>query len=176
VAQGNLNVVGVGDAAVSSCSGDVLITYSLGSCIGLTLYDPAARVGGLLHAQMPLSTTSPDKARERPAMFVDTGVAGLLQAVLELGASRRTLIACVAGAASNLGDSTFFEIGRRNHVVLRKMLWKNDIMIAGEEVGGTVSRTLSLDMSAGRTILKRQGSAIDLYLPPRQRGETPDAV
>jgi chemotaxis protein CheD len=176
MAQGSLNVVGVGDVAVSVSAGDLLITYSLGSCIGLTLYDPAARVGGLLHAQMPLSTTAPQKARERPAMFVDTGVATLLQAVLELGASRHTLIACVAGAANHLGDNGFFEKGRRNHVVLRKMLWKNDIMIAGEEVGGTVSRTLSLDMSVGRTILKREGSTIDLYLPSRQRGETPDAL
>jgi len=169
-------VVGVAELIISPDENDVIVTYSLGSCIGLTLYDPAARLGGLLHAQMPLSTKSPDKAADMPAMFVDTGVAVLLGRLLELGASRRTLIACVAGGAKHLSDNGFFEIGRRNQVVVRKMLWKNNIMIAGEDVGGSISRTMSLDMRDGRTALKRRGSTIDLYKPPRPPGGTPDAV
>jgi chemotaxis protein CheD len=103
---------------------------------------------------------------QRPATFVDTGVAALLAELLGLGASRRHLVACVAGAATLLDDDRLFDVGRRNHLVLRKMLWKNGILVAAEDVGGNCSRTLWLDTADGRTGLKRQGSVIDLHPGP----------
>lgn len=158
-------MVSVGEYLVAD--GDQrLITYSLGSCIGLTLYDPGTRVGGLLHAQMPLSRTAPERSADRPAMFVDTGVAALLEDLLGMGASRRQLVACVAGGANLLDDDRLFDVGRRNQLVLRKMLWKNGILVAAEDVGGSCSRTLWLDTATGRTGLKRQGSHIDLHPGP----------
>ncbi|HTX69529.1 MAG TPA: chemotaxis protein CheD [Thermoleophilia bacterium] len=159
-------VVSVGEYLVSGGDDQQLITYSLGSCIGLTLYDPTAGIGGLLHAQMPLSRTSPERSRERPAMFVDTGVAALLEDLLGMGASRRQLVACIAGAANLLDDDRLFDVGRRNHLVLRKMLWKNGILVAAEDVGGSCSRTMWLDTATGRTGLKRQGTVIDLHPGP----------
>jgi chemotaxis protein CheD len=168
--------VGVGEMAVSTSARDVLITYSLGSCIGLTVYDPNARVGGLLHAQLPLSTASPGKALDNPAMFVDTGVSRLLERVLSRGASRRSFIVCVAGAASHLDPEGIFAIGRRNYMILRKILWKNDILIHSEDVGGAVSRTLSLDLADGRTVLKAAGSVADMYTPPQPTGGSYDVV
>ena len=157
-------IVGVGDYAVSHLEEEKLITYSLGSCIGLSLYDPTTKLGGLLHAQMPLSRTAPVKGEERPGMFVDTGVTALLSELLWMGASRANLIACVAGAATLLGDKDVFDIGQRNFMVLRKMLWKNRILLAAEDVGGSFSRTMWLEMATGRTTLKRQGSLIDLHV------------
>jgi chemotaxis protein CheD len=156
----------MGEYLVSAGGDQRLITYSLGSCIGLTLYDPTTGVGGLLHAQMPLSRTAPERSSRRPATFVDTGVAALLAELLGLGASRRHLVACVAGAATLLDDDRLFDVGRRNHLVLRKMLWKNGILVAAEDVGGNCSRTLWLDTADGRTGLKRQGSVIDLHPGP----------
>ena len=156
-------IVGVGDYAVSDQEKQKLITFSLGSCIGLTLFDPAARVGGLLHAQMPLSRMSPARGEERPGLFVDTGVTALLGTLLELGASRRNLVACIAGAASIFNDEDAFDIGRRNYMVARKLLWKNKILVAAEDVGGSFSRTMWLEMSTGRTRLKRQGTLLDLH-------------
>lgn len=155
-------IVGVGEYLISDSSHERMITYSLGSCIGLTLYDPDAGVGGLLHAQMPLSRISPDKGESRPGMFVDTGVAAMLAALLGRGASRRRLIACAAGGAALLGDSDAFDIGKRNYMVLRKLLWKNRILINAEDIGGSFSRTMWLDMTTGSTRLKRQGLLIDL--------------
>lgn len=160
-------VVGMGEFAVSDAGQLRLITYSLGSCIGLTLYDPESSLGGLLHAQMPLSRMSPDRSRTRPGLFADTGVTAMLERLLALGASRRQLVACIAGAAVLLDDDRFFDVGRRNHLIVRKMLWKNGIPVAAEDVGGNCSRTMWLDTTTGRTGLKRQGSVVDLHPGPR---------
>ena len=148
---------------MSSDRRDVLITHALGSCIGLTLFDPDAGVGALLHAQMPLSSASPERACHTPAMYVDSGVAYVLEHVLALGATRGTLVACVAGGAQHFVEGDVFEIGRRNYTVVRKMLWKNGILIAGQDVGGQVTRTLVLDMASGRTTLRVAGTDRDLY-------------
>jgi len=151
-------VVGISDYAVSTDPGETLVTYSLGSCIGLTLYDPEARVGGLLHAMMPLSSLDPERAVTTPGMFTDTGVAELLRVVFELGARRRTIVAKIAGAATQVDQHGMFRIGERNYAVLRRVLWKNDILIAEQDIGGAVSRTLMLEMATGQTLIKSNGA------------------
>jgi chemotaxis protein CheD len=147
---------------VSNRTDDTLVTYSLGSCIGLSLYDPVVRVGGLIHCMLPLSKIDPVKAKTRPCMFTDTGVAALLQGVLNLGAQRRRLIARVAGASCLLDDKGVFRIGERNYTVVRKILWKNSILIDSEDVGGTISRTMWLHMATGRTVIKSKGREVEL--------------
>jgi chemotaxis protein CheD len=147
---------------VSSNAEDILVTYSLGSCVGLTVYDPVVRVGGMIHCMLPLSRIDPEKARANPCMFTDTGVPHLIQTVLDMGASRKRLVAKVAGAAAPLNDNGIFKIGERNYVVLRKVLWKNDILIASEDVGGTVARTLFLHIADGLTRIKSGGMETEL--------------
>lgn len=142
------------DLVVSDCLEDVIVTYSLGSCVGLTLYDPVARVGGMVHCMLPLARTDPEKAKRRPCMFTDTGVSRLLQAVFDMGADRRRLMAKVAGAGSLLDEKRLFRIGERNYAVLRKVLWKNSILIAAEDIGGVRPRTMYLYMSDGRTMIR----------------------
>ncbi len=154
--------IGISDMKVSSNAEDILVTYSLGSCVGLTVYDPVVRVGGMIHCMLPLSRIDPEKARANPCMFTDTGVPHLIQTVLDMGASRKRLIAKVAGAAAPLNDNGIFKIGERNYVVLRKVLWKNDILIASEDVGGTVARTLFLHISDGLTRIKSGGKETEL--------------
>ncbi len=156
------HTVGISEMKVSNQPGDVIVTYSLGSCVGLVLYDPIIRVGGMIHCMLPLSRIDPDKARANPYMFTDTGVPALLQAILDLGASRKRLIAKVAGAAAPLNDNSVFKIGERNYVVLRKVLWKNDILISSESVGGTIARTLYLYIENGRTLVKSSGQETEL--------------
>lgn len=152
-----LHQVSVSGMKVSNHPEDILITYSLGSCLGLTLYDPAVRVGGMIHCMLPLSKIDKIKAQATPAMFVDTGIPALLQAMYDLGARKSRLLVNVAGCASLLDDKKLFRIGERNRTVLRKVLWKNDIMIASEDCGGTVSRTLILYIANGRTTVKSLG-------------------
>jgi len=155
-------VVDIAGMIVSSSPDDVLVTYSLGSCVGVTLYDADAGVGAMIHCMLPLSKIDPAKAESKPFMFVDTGVSRLIQAVFDLGAQRSNLTCKVAGGASLLDGKKMFKIGERNYTVLRKMLWKNDILIDAEDVGGQSPRTMYLYMATGKTTLKVQGEEIEL--------------
>jgi len=152
-----MRVVGLSQMAVSQDPREVLITYSLGSCIGLSLHDPEAGVGGLIHCMMPLSRSDPARAEREPCVYVDTGVVALLQAVFDLGASRAGLVVKVAGGATSFEDGSPLNVGKRNYAVLRKILWKNDILIGAEDVGGRKPRTMALYMNSGITTVKTGG-------------------
>lgn len=154
--------VDISDMKLSRNREDVLVTYSLGSCVGLTLFDPVAGIGAMIHCMLPMSKIDPDKARLKPYMFVDTGVAAMLGALYAAGAQRHNLVAKVAGAGSPLGREQTFRIGERNYTILRKFLWKNNILIAKEDVGGTKARTLYLSMADGCTTVKSEGQEVDL--------------
>lgn len=154
--------VGIGDMKISYSQHEILITYSLGSCIGLTLYDPVAKVGGLVHTMLPLSKQDPEKAKKNPYMYTDTGVQGLIQELFNIGATRRNLVAKVAGGAKLLDEKGLFRIGERNYTVLRKVLWKNDILINAEDVGESKSRTMILYMDNGRTTIRSAGVEVEL--------------
>ena len=156
------HVVGVGDMKLSAQVGDVIVTHALGSCIGLAIYDPQAKVGGILHYMLPLSSVSPEKAHKNPAMFADTGIPAFFQAAYALGASRRRLKIKMAGGAQVFDDKDFFAVGKRNQVVARKIFWKNNLLIEREHVGGHASRTLYLDIGTGRTWLITQGQEVEL--------------
>ncbi|MDQ3000944.1 MAG: chemotaxis protein CheD [Fibrobacterota bacterium] len=150
-------IVGVADMRYSTQPEDVIITYSLGSCIGLTLFDSEKKIGGLVHCMLPLSKIDAAKAEANPFMFIDSGVSAFLQTLFDLGAQRKTLVAKVAGGSHIMDDKGIFNIGERNNTVVRKMLWKNNILISGEDVGGSVPRTMSLDLATGKTVLKMNG-------------------
>ncbi|MEX2601701.1 MAG: chemotaxis protein CheD [Balneolaceae bacterium] len=151
-------IVGVGDLEVSAQPEDTLITYALGSCLGIALYDPELSAGGLLHVMMPLSKSSPEKAKSRPAMFVDTGFELLLRRMVELGASREYLQITVAGGASmkQAGNEDYFKIGQRNITTLRKLLWKNGFIITNQDIGGTRSRTMALNLKNGLVTINKK--------------------
>ena len=158
-------VVGVADKKVSAEPGDVLVTHALGSCLGILLHDPVAQVGGLLHVMLPLSTIDPAKAEQNPCMFVDTGVPALFLECYRAGAEKKRLVMKVAGGAC-VGKADekddFFQIGRRNIVMLRKLLWKNGVLIEAEDVGGHHSRTVSLEVGSGRTVIAAKGVTAEL--------------
>lgn len=150
-------IVGVGDMKVSNNTETVFVTYALGSCLGVTIYDPIAQVGGLLHTMLPLSKADPEKAKRKPEMYVDTGFAQLLHACYDLGARKKDLVISVAGGANmKQGEGEdFFKIGKRNFTILRKLLWKNRFMIESQDVGGKKPRTMSLRMLDGVVSVNR---------------------
>jgi chemotaxis protein CheD len=147
------HVVQVGDMKVG-VSGDVVVTHALGSCLGLMVHDPVAQVGGLLHAMLPLSKINPQKAEANPFMFVDLGVVRLFKEVYSLGGKKSRLVVKAAGCGSPIGNNEMFKIGERNYTVLKKLLWKNSILLDSEDVGGTVSRTVHFYVSTGKTVIK----------------------
>jgi chemotaxis protein CheD len=143
-------VVGVGDMKLSNRPGDILVTHALGSCIGITIYDPVASVGGLLHFMLPDSSVNPQRAQENPWMFADVAIPLFFEKIYELVASKPHLIVKVAGGSQFLDDRIFFAIGKRNHTMMRRIFWQNGVLIKAEHVGGTLSRTLFLDVASGR--------------------------
>ncbi|MEW6197573.1 MAG: chemotaxis protein CheD [Planctomycetota bacterium] len=155
-------VVDIADLAVSADPAATLITYSLGSCIGVAVWDPVVRVGGMLHYMLPESQLSPEKARSSPAMFCDTGVPRLFRAAYELGAVKSRLVVKVAGGSQLLDDNGTFNIGKRNYLALRKIFWKNGVMIAAENVGGSISRTLKLDVGTGAVTIRSRNEEVPL--------------
>jgi chemotaxis protein CheD len=153
-------VVGMADLGVSSSSSERLITYALGSCLGITVFDPVARVGGMLHVMMPESEIDRAKAAANPYMFIDTGVPQLFRQCYALGARKERMEVRVAGGAAQGGEGTTdrFQIGKRNFIALRKLLWKNGVLIAAADVGGIQqSRTMSLVMATGTVITRNHG-------------------
>ena len=156
------HTVGISEMKVTDCPDDILVTYSLGSCIGVTIYDPEAMVGGMIHCMLPLSSHNKSKSEINPCMFTDTGIVKLLKAIYDLGGSRKRLIVKAAGASNLLDDQGLFMIGKKNHAIMRKVLWKNNILIASEDVGGSKARTLYLHMATGITIVKSGGKEVEL--------------
>jgi chemotaxis protein CheD len=114
-------IVGIAELQVSNNETDTLVTYSLGSCIGLAIYDPEARVGGMIHYMLPNSSLDSNQAEAKPAMFADTGIPLLFEEARELGLSKKRVRTVVAGAAQIMDDSGFFNIGERNYQALHKM-------------------------------------------------------
>ncbi len=157
-----MEIVGVSDIRTSQDVNDVLITYSLGSCIGLTAYDPEAKVGGMIHYMLPLSKVAPEKARNKPGMFADTGVTLLLRKVLSMGANKSRLILKVAGGSQLMDQNKVFNIGERNFLVLRKILWKNNLLIDNTDVGGNLARTMRLEINTGRVTIKSSKGVMEL--------------
>ncbi|HUU41166.1 MAG TPA: chemotaxis protein CheD [Desulfatiglandales bacterium] len=153
-------VVGVGDMKLSNDPEAMLVTYSLGSCIGLGIYDPVAKVGGLLHYMLPESSLDGIKAEKNPYMFGDTGIPLLFKGAYNYGAKKNRLKVIVVGGAQILDQQGLFNIGKRNYTLLRKMFWKNNVMIDFQDVGGNVNRTLKVEINSGQAWLKTLGKGI----------------
>jgi chemotaxis protein CheD len=168
-------VVDIADVQVSADADVTLITYALGSCIAVALHDPVRRVGGMIHYMLPLSTASPDRAREKPAMFGDTGIPILFESMYALGCRKSDLVVFVAGGAHIQDSERIFNIGKRNYTLLRKLFWKNNVMIAAEDVGGALSRTFSLEVATGRVSVRSQGTETALTVTSASRPQL-DAV
>ncbi len=153
-------IVGVSDMKVSNDPEAILVTYALGSCIGVTIYDAVAKIGGLLHYLLPESKLDQKKAMKNPYMFADTGIPALFKAAYELGAKKQRMKVIVAGGSQVMDQSGFFNIGKRNDIALRKMFHKNNVLIDYRDVGGNVNRTIKLEVKTGDAWIKVSGQGV----------------
>ena len=153
-------VVGISDCKISGDPGDLLVTYALGSCIAVAMYDPIAKVGGLLHYMLPDSALDTNKAQQNPYMFGDTGIPRLIAAVQSKGGHASRLVVRLVGGAQVLDSQATFQIGKRNYLAAKRILWKAGVLIASEAVGGEVSRTTRLEIATGRMWV-REGAGSD---------------
>ena len=141
--------VGMADYKVGR-SPSTLISYGLGSCIGISLYDPQRKIGGLLHIMLPDSTQA--RSSDNPAKFADTGIPLMINDVIALGASRSRLVAKIAGGAQMFAFSNatdIMRVGTRNAETCKQILKRNGIKVIAEDTGGNYGRTVSIDLSTG---------------------------
>lgn len=158
-------VVGVADMAIGGDTDGHIITYALGSCIGLTAYDPVARVGALLHFMLPQPTGKPDTKELKQFMYATTGIPRMFRRLVERGAVQSRLVLTAAGGAEILEGAAHMAIGKRNRTMMRKVLWKMNMALAGEDTGGSVARTMSLDLETGEVRIRSNECSQVLWQP-----------
>lgn len=151
----NKLTVGIADMKLSN-RGEELITYALGSCIGICLYDSVVKVGALIHIMLPLNM---ETGRKNPMKYADTGIRETLKQMEARGARRNRVVAKLAGGAKmfeitggNLGN-----IGQRNIESVHAVLQKEGVRVLKEDVGGKVARTLIFDTSTGQGKIRSYG-------------------
>lgn len=165
--DGNKIIVRIAEMSVVTSRLGALSTHALGSCIGLTVFDPLARVGGMLHFMLPSPAAGSDGSRidVGPHGYGSTAVPALFRAAYALGADKERMIVCAAGGADRIGGEDGLRIGARNFAMLRKLLFKNGIKIAAADVGGDVSRNMTLDLTTGAVDITSAGHTTRLHLP-----------
>ncbi|OPX19568.1 MAG: chemotaxis protein CheD [Desulfobacca sp. 4484_104] len=149
--------VGVADMQVTNNPQAVLVTHSLGSCMGVAVYDPQVRVGGILHYMLPEASLDGNKSTEKPLMFADTGIPLLFKECYRYGAVKSRMIVKIAGGSQIMDSGCFFNIGKRNYAALRKIFLRNNVLIKNEDIGGFSPRTLYLQISTGKVWVKITG-------------------
>ena len=150
-------IISVSDAKVSNDPADLLTTYSLGSCIGVCLYDSTTHTGGMLHYQLPDSKIDPERAQEKPFMFADSGMKLLIKKLLSMGANKKRMQVKIAGGAEMNTGPKGFNIGKRNYLAIRKILWKNGMFIDAEDVGGFSPRNVYMNIADGTVSVRSNG-------------------
>lgn len=144
-------VVGIGELAVSSDPESAVVTHALGSCVAVCIWDPGVGVGGLLHLLLPDSRINPERARQQPAAFADTGIPLLFHTAYAQGLDKKRCRVRLIGGASVAGlPATEAAVGKRNVLAARSLLWKNGVLIEKEVVGGSEARTVTLNVSDGK--------------------------
>ena len=143
-------VIGIGEFAVSADPDALIVTYALGSCVAVCLWDPVVGVGGMIHVLLPDSAINQARAAEQPAAFADTGIPLLFRAAYEHGVKKsRCRVHLVGGATIATGAASLPSIGKRNVLAARQILWRNGVLVEREDVGGTTARNVTLFIGDG---------------------------
>ena len=142
--------VGISDMKFSQNKDDEIVTHALGSCVGIAIYDQQQGVGGLFHYMLPDTTDE----KNSPLMCASTGIPLFLNEFESLGGrANRSKIKAAGGSTINT-EKDVLQIGKRNVLALKKILWKFNLLLEGEDFGGTTYRTMKLVMANGKVICK----------------------
>lgn len=148
--------VGIGDMKFTRGEGRI-ITYALGSCIGVSFYDPFLHLGALLHIMLPLQCGSYDN---NVFKYADTGIRETLRKLSAFGMVKARTVVKIAGGAKMFeisGNADFGNIGQRNAVSVKKVLKEEGMRLVAEDTGGTYARTMYLDITSGDVVIRTFG-------------------
>jgi len=154
--------IGIGYLKASFTPGDEIKTYALGSCVAVILYDKKSKIAGMIHIALPDSSVNAEKAKSLPGYFADTGLPLLLREFKKLGGDRKTTVIKIAGGSSIMDENKTFDIGKRNGIAVKRFLWKQGLGVMKEDLGGKISRTVSIDTDTGRVLLSNASNKWEL--------------
>ena len=151
----NKITIGIADMKLAKGNG-MLVTYALGSCIGICLYDPLIKLGALVHVMLPLNM---ETGRKNPMKYADTGIRETLKKMESMGAVRSRITAKIAGGAKMFETSSesMGNIGQRNIESVHLNLKREGVRLLKEDVGGKVARTLLFDVASGLGCVRSYG-------------------
>lgn len=151
--------VGMGEICVVRGVGNVLTALGLGSCVGVCLYDPLARVAGMVHVVLPKSQSG--KPGDLPGKFADTAIPAIVGQMVNMGASALRLKAAIAGGAQlfQFGVSNSLDVGARNSEAIISVLRQMGIPLVAKDVGGSAGRSLRLISDKGLVVVRTIGGA-----------------
>ncbi len=149
-----LVLVGIGEYALSNKPGDLVKTMALGSCVAIVVHAPKYNVAGMAHVALPDSSVSSERAKRLPAYFADLAIPAMLNNLKRLGINKSSdLQIKLAGGATIMDPNGTFNIGKRNVLAIRKILWKYRLGARKEDVGKDYSRTVRIEVDTGEVII-----------------------
>ena len=144
-----LIVVDIGDYKVSNNIEDTIKTFALGSCVAVIIYDNVIKVAGMIHIALPDSNVDKGKAEKKPAYFADTGLPLFIEELKKQGATRKNSWIKMVGGAAIMDPNSIFDIGKRNVLEIKRILWKDQLGPIAEDIGDKISRTVSINVNDG---------------------------
>ncbi len=147
--------LGIGDLGMVNQPGDIIKTHALGSCISVIMMDPATRSVGMVHIALPESKVHPARAAKLPGYFADTAIDALIELMQakRSAINLRKVIVKITGGANVMDKNNTFNIGKRNALAIKKALWQKRMGAVAEDVGGTISRTVTINVDDGKVII-----------------------
>jgi chemotaxis protein CheD len=155
-------IVGISDQRTSQ-SPNILATYALGSCGGVSLYDETTGIGGLAHIMLPTSGPMQGVQTIERMKFADTAIEDLVNRMITAGANKRQITAKIAGGANmfKIADDTVFgNIGQRNVESVKQSLSNLSLPLVGEDTGEDFGRTIFFDLSTGKVTVQTLGKSV----------------
>ena len=149
--------VGIGEMYVSNTPEENIKTFALGSCVAVIIYNSVSKTAGLIHIALPESSINTERAATKPAYFADTGLPLLLSKMRIDDGNKRKVWIKLAGGSNIMDENHRFDIGKRNVLAIKKLLWKQRLGIIAEDVGGSISRTVSISVDTGEVVLSSSG-------------------
>ena len=148
--------VGIADMKIAQGSG-ILITYALGSCIGLCFHDPRLKLGALLHIMLPNRSDPNDPKIYK---YADSGIREMVRKLSAFGMVKSRTVVKIAGGAKMFdikGNTDFGNIGQRNAAMVKKILMEERMRITSEDTGGAYARTMLLNVDNGDVVIRTVG-------------------